>query len=142
MPDAAGQWQGQAHPLGRHQRRLDRRQLRHGGRGTAHGAHDRPPSLCGNGAGARSAWTTTAIEYAASMSPARQPGLHVMDGPVGVLDGGDAALGDARALNYPGLGDAQAAAHLGQPPSALLSAELFMPATMAALSPGSGRNSL
>lgn len=59
------------------------------------------------------------------MSPARQPGLHVMDGPVGVLDGGDAALGDARALNYPGLGDAQAAAHLGQPPSALLSAELF-----------------
>ena len=36
MPDAAGQWQGQAHPLGRHQRRLDppaaARRARHGSR--------------------------------------------------------------------------------------------------------------
>jgi len=44
---------------------------------------------------------------------------------LGVLDGGDAALGNAYALGYLGLGDAEAAAHLGEPSGALLGAELF-----------------
>jgi len=44
-----------------------------------------------------------------------------------VLDGRDPSLGDAHALSYLGLGDAEAAAHLGQPPGALLGAQLLHP---------------
>jgi pimeloyl-ACP methyl ester carboxylesterase len=46
---------------------------------------------------------------------------------LGVLDGGHAALGDAHPGSNLGLGDAEAAAHLGEPESALLGAQLLHP---------------
>ena len=44
-----------------------------------------------------------------------------------MLDGGHAALGDAHPGSDLGLGDAEAAAHLGEPEGALLSAQLLDP---------------
>jgi hypothetical protein len=44
-----------------------------------------------------------------------------------VLDGGHAALGDAHPGSDLDLGDAEAAAHLGEPEGALLGAQLFHP---------------
>jgi hypothetical protein len=55
---------GQAHPLQQHQRRLHHSLLR---RGRVHSTHGRLPSP-GTRACARIAWSTTANEYAASMS--------------------------------------------------------------------------
>ena len=46
---------------------------------------------------------------------------------LGVLDGGHAALGDAHPVSDLGLGDAEAAAHLGEPEGALLGAQLLHP---------------
>lgn len=46
---------------------------------------------------------------------------------LGVLDGGHAALGDAHPGSDLGLGDAEAAAHLGEPEGALLGAQLLHP---------------
>jgi hypothetical protein len=45
----------------------------------------------------------------------------------GVLDGGDAALGDAHPGGDVGLGNAQATAHLGEPVGTLLGAQLLHP---------------
>ena len=46
---------------------------------------------------------------------------------LGVLDGGHTALADAHPGSDLGLGDAEAAAHFGEPESALLGAQLFHP---------------
>src|SRR5579859_642132 len=46
---------------------------------------------------------------------------------LGVLDSGNAALGDAHSGSDLGLGDAEAAAHLGEPEGALLGAQLLDP---------------
>jgi hypothetical protein len=54
-----------------------------------------------------------------------------------VLDSGHAALGNAHPGSDLGLGDAEAAAHLGEPAGALLGAQLLHPVVMAALSAGS-----
>jgi hypothetical protein len=51
---------------------------------------------------------------------------------------GDAALGDAHPGGDVGLGDAQAAAHLGEPVGALLGAQLFHPGRDRCLVVGAG----
>ncbi|HVB42629.1 MAG TPA: hypothetical protein VNF47_07990 [Streptosporangiaceae bacterium] len=58
-----------------------------------------------------------------------------------MLDGGDAALGDAHPGGDVGLGDAQAAAHVGDAVGALLGSDLFHADGDGGLVLASGKNS-
>jgi len=56
----------------------------------------------------------------------------------GMFDGGHAALGDAHPRSDLRLGDAEAAAHLGEPEGALTGAQLLHPRGDGGLVTGSG----